>query len=532
MFTEIRPFRSIRIACRHAFFASCLGIVLALVAGSLRPAGCAWCGRYGKVGEVTSPTWTPTEADGEKVKSIALPGAKFQPGTKVPRLFKETVQGRLAESLTSDCFHMRLFNDPTPVEYVFSADLSQTGSADSDWRLVLNLYYDGEPREIVGTWTTSGYEDACRDRMFKNDDAVVKRLKPIENLLWDFERTPVKCKMDWRGVTELGAGQVWNVPLSEFTDRQGRQSKSFNRYVVKAEKGEIRNGTACADDPKAKAFPVGTGFSEIKYKAPEEKGVAQDTITVYNSCEIRSESKWPMSKTPKRDKIDEKTIKIYRGDYMVDVHVARTWNFDSGSYHYEGELTATISGGLRKTKESQYPMPMFEPIGMNATWSFKSKKVNLEPQRDCPTLQSEYSGAGSYALERPATMFLHYFKNLGIGGELAIKAGFTDTYQVALAGASGGELKAPGKIRNDGSDCKVYRNDTYTVSPFAIGLQCKMPSDKKLSGSTSWSSDADTSSIGCSDLTEKPFNVRPFKPEANGNKYHYTIQWNIVKTGD
>jgi len=502
----------------------------------LRPAytqnGCSWCERRAVMGD----------ADAGKT------------GVQL----KESLYYRLAETLTSPCFH--LLGDPRiskdempnlgsryhPPEYVFTgkfeADMNtpQEGGKKGSSRLTINLYYNGQPQELVQTWSvdsTTYTFTSCTNRMFKNDNAVMKQARPIENILWDFEQAPKSCKVEFRlKVTELGRGQKWDIDLSEFKDGKGRDSKHFNRIVVKAKEGEILNGETCEDDSKAKAFKVGDGYPEIKYKAPEKKGITEDTITVYNSCEICPEGAWPMSKTPKKDKIGEKTIKIYGGDYNVNIKITRTWNFNSGSMSHEGEFRMTISGALKKMPESRYPLPTFEPMGMMASWSFKSKETEDDPPKDCPKLLCQYSGSGNFSPERSSNsmLYVHYFKNLGTVGERAAQMGMIDYYEVVLAQPpSSGKMKMPGKERGKNGPCQTYGDDTLTKDSFTLNLRFKMSKDTDLSGSQSWSSNSDSNSLSCSDLGEgKPFRAKPFKPPKSGDHYHYTVTWSITKSED
>jgi hypothetical protein len=147
----------------------CLFAVLGLAlpaagTGSIKSGECEGCARHGQVGEVKSPSWTPTEKDLEELRSILLPGAEFKPGIKVPYIEREAIWYRLTEQLTNDCFHMRHYNSTDPAEYIFTAELSQTGPGDGDWRLALNLFYDGASRELVETWTTTGSPGGCLNR--------------------------------------------------------------------------------------------------------------------------------------------------------------------------------------------------------------------------------------------------------------------------------------------------------------------------------------------------------------------------------
>jgi len=81
------------------------------------------------------------------------------------------------------------------------------------------------------------------------------------------------------------------------------------RIVVRAEQGTIRNGTALSGDDKARVFSVlassvTSQHIDVEY-APPDKEDRSDTITFYNSCEVRSEDEVPLSETQKKDKLLE-----------------------------------------------------------------------------------------------------------------------------------------------------------------------------------------------------------------------------------
>lgn len=503
-------------------------LVIQITSSFINAQECDWCARRARMGEADAGS-----------TGIVL-GA--------------SLLSRLAEVLTTPCFHLlrtdfqmpdwwpekgRYMSKYHPPEYVFTGkyeeNLNQPRKNQKPImsRLSISISYDGDTPELVQTWAVNSPINSytsCTNRMFENPDAVMRSVNPIEQILWDFERTPATCKMDWHGTDKLNAGQKWNFDLSEFHDKQGRESKRFNRIVVKADKGEILNGVACEDDLKAKAFAIGTGTLEIKYKAPEEEGVQQDTVTIFNSCEICPESKWPMEKTPKKNKIGEKAIEIYRADYTVNIQFSKTWSYERGATHYEGEFKGTITGAFRKNKESQYPMPLFDAAGMTATWNYRDKVTIYNPRQGCETVQSEHAGSGAFPVQSQSRMILTSFQNLGAAAQQMANAGLVDTYQIAVAGAAP-EQKISGRYLNDG--CKTYRNESLSPPQVAIELRFKMASDKHFSGNKSWSSRGEgtgaDASLQCSDLTEKPFNARPFSPSAPGSEFQYNVIWDVTK---
>ncbi len=81
------------------------------------------------------------------------------------------------------------------------------------------------------------------------------------------------------------------------------------RLVVHVAKGKIENGTPLNGDDKARVFVflasgVASSTLQVEYRPPEEAD-RSDTITVYNSCEIRSKDEAPLADTQKKDKLIE-----------------------------------------------------------------------------------------------------------------------------------------------------------------------------------------------------------------------------------
>jgi hypothetical protein len=471
-------------------------------------------------------------------------------------VLRESLISRLAETLTSPCFHLqrtdiavpgpeaaRFGSKAEPPEYVFEAkyeeNLNQRGADGSAVmnRLTIDLFYEGSPREKVASWSvTSGINSytACANRMFTNSDAVMKGVRPIEALLEDFERRPTHARLDLlHKATELGAGQEWELELLDLRDAQGRKPRPFNRVVVKAEQGDILNGAACEDDPRAKAFVVGEGGPEIRYKAPDKKAVTRDTVTVYSSCEIRPENAWPLSRTRKGDKIAETTVAVTRGDYTLDLRFEKTWAYDSTNAptRHEGEFVAVVSGPLRKLAGSRPPMVMFEPAGVSLTWTYRDKATDLKPEPGCATLLSEHTGSGIYPVRNsnPMALILHSFAGLGGVGERAAAFGMTDYYELVLEPMDVPALKALGLSRSSPPRCQEYREHSVTVGRFSLTLRAKMSKEEVLSGSARWTSDNDSGYIELVDLPEMlgGSSRRPSKP---GSRFAYSLTWKITKT--
>jgi hypothetical protein len=258
-------------------------------------------------------------------------------------VLRESLISRLAETLTSPCFHLqrtdivvpepeaaRFGSKAKPPEYVFEAkyeeNLNQRGADGSTVmnRLTIDLFYDGSPREQVASWSvTSGINSytACVNRMFKNADAVMKGVRPIEALLEDFERRPVFCRIDLGDKRELKPGEEVEVKLLDFRDRKGRPSKYFNRVIVEVEHGRVDGGIPVVSDPEGDrrcAFRLDDLPLTLVYTAPSEGGQSVDRITVYSSCQILDDGKVLMELTEPNTKIAEEEIKVVRPYVMAD----------------------------------------------------------------------------------------------------------------------------------------------------------------------------------------------------------------------
>jgi hypothetical protein len=249
---------------------------------------------------------------------------------KTDYMWPSSVASFLAEVLNTDCFHMMLPGGPHPPEYLFkgSFDAGITGVTNDRGReiksrFILKLYYSGSPEELIKTWTTdSTLTDVTSQtkRMFKNPDAAIRQDKPIENLLWDFEKQPSRCDIN-PDKKELFPGQETRVKISNIVDFEGRKSREFNRIVVQAVSGKIVGGTPVVSDPDLKAFQVGKEDITFTYAAPDagNSQAAEDKIIVYNSCDILRKDEYPMPKTGIKDKIAEKRVKLIHADAVMTI---------------------------------------------------------------------------------------------------------------------------------------------------------------------------------------------------------------------
>jgi hypothetical protein len=233
----------------------------------------------------------------------------------------------LAEAFISSCFHIKVPPSEIPErfrglvtgdrapEYTLSAEFLDNLSGEITSSLEVNLYYNGSSGELVKSWKTEHSSLLVsfpwhRSKWLENRDAIAHSIRPVEaTLLKDFEKLPMTCKIGVKN-EDICAGEESNITLTGLNDYRGRTSRDFNRIVVQAVEGKILNGESVASDPDLKAFKVGNGRIQVRYQAPDPGGSDQDTIYVFNSCEILREEILPLSQTKPRDKIAEQKIEI------------------------------------------------------------------------------------------------------------------------------------------------------------------------------------------------------------------------------
>lgn len=459
---------------RFAFLASLVaGLVLgASSTPSPQTPGCAGCARHGQVGEVKSPDWTPTEKDKEEISAILLPGAKLQPGAKVPYIMRESIWYRLAEQLTTDCFHMRHYNDAAPAEYLFTADLSRNGPADGDWRLVLNLFYNGTTRELVGTWTTTGSPGGCLNRMFKNDDAVVKRLKPIEaTSLSDFEKRPHDCDIRL-SKDEVMPGETVDVAVEDIRDSRGQTSRGFNRIVVEAKEGEIMGGVKLESNPSQSAFKVGNGKVFFVYKRPDSCDLREDTISIYNSCNIFGEDVSPLAKTEIKNKIGEKKIKLSCADVTFRVTATAKWDRETKTERRMTDVKAIVEGTMKFDRKAPVSgQEIYEVDQMTCRYEYLHRTLDKNPRQGCPELISEIT-----ASDQPKARPTRNNNYLRVTLDKNSKASASIRLALSFEGIQG-----KGKSRKTyySPGCREYRTNTL---PIPAGFYVEAESKVETSG--------------------------------------------------
>lgn len=194
--------------------------------------------------------------------------------------------------------------------------------------LSISLFYDGDERILVKTWQVKSPINSIHslyNRMFENPDAAMRQNQPIEELLWEFEQTPLRCETrpEKKRVSE---NEKIKIELSNFMGRSGT-SKEFNRILVQADHGEILNGTPSSLYENTRVFKVGQGTLSVEYKSPSSCEFKKDKVHVYNSCDIAKEAFIPLSETEIRDEIATEDIKIVcEGEWAGTITLEQTTN--------------------------------------------------------------------------------------------------------------------------------------------------------------------------------------------------------------
>jgi len=382
----------------RVFLAGIAGLFLlkpTLMYGLDDGAGCQWCKRSGSLSEVANshveeiekelkehadcvdshipPDSDPVYFTDDPILTNALrmcehldPGEKYGDAEWMRAL---SIVYWMKNALDSDCFDLYLKYPAAEYSFTGTFEVNLEGvtmDVGSDSypsgrpalsRFTLDLYYEGEDRELVRSWQTLASTNSANvqtRKMFKNSASPLLQDLPMQEIFRDFEKTPQSCEIERPEDIEVLPGEVIQLNINRFQDGEGRKSREFNRIVVQADKGTILNGFA-AGSPKQKAFKVGDGSVIIEYEAPDECG--KDTIRVFNSCDISRRK--PMSQTSKREDIGKLNVEV--GCYDVTLTITKrvsvtgqaedegttpTWDVSRKSMERREVERATVTVGL------------------------------------------------------------------------------------------------------------------------------------------------------------------------------------------
>jgi len=262
----------------------------------------------------------------------------------------------------------------------------------------------------IQTWVTEReHKDpipAHYSMMFTNPDAKTRKDRPINELLWDFEKTPVSCQIKPEKDVVEPDEQI-SIELTGFKDRKGRNSREFNRIVVQALEGEILNGEKSTFDPELRVFTVSNRSVTVLYKAPESGEITEDMIYTYNSCDILDTESLPLSETEIKDKIAERKIKIESGgDWTGTIIYKRNISWTNtlpiptgGTVTYKRELKedATVRVTLKYTHSYQAE-DYFDEVTITGNYNLSVRMEDIISHTDQPETRSVKTAQGSGSL--------------------------------------------------------------------------------------------------------------------------------------
>ena len=313
-------------------------------------------------------------------------------------------------------------------------------------------------------------------------------LKPLKEFLWNYEKTPVSCKINLQK-EYLAPGEEMEIVLSDFKDINGGKPTSLvnNKILVVADPGRILN-----DDMITSVFNPGIKIRNyyafekqnklvIRYKAPDQE-CTEDDIEVWNSCEIRDEPFVSYEETPLKQGVAWKTIKT------------KCYNPFSGTVMYEriikwNDKQPTGNGYVEQTRE------LAERATLNLTFGYTHTYNSSDESEDY--YDDPIKASGTYSVTITNVDYVVDEKNGGWNkieetangsGNLEEVNGFmtlnydTGKYTLNLDFTSP-EITGKTVISSDGG---VIGEDTFTYMFNGYGTQFEgTMSGKQMSGS--WS---------------------------------------------
>lgn len=333
--------------------------------------------------------------------------------------FCSSVKTRLTVVLTRDCFHIQnpeamarnrqaaqrdgwsyVLKPSNPSEPEYSFDVEMVSGLDEYTdegrpvrsKITVELYFDGEQRELVhrwiayGTWDTVSNSGTSSLGLFNKMEASLRDGPDIIEILERFEKRPVNCRISPEK-EEVDAGEVIDIEITDFTDVLGEKSREFNRLVVHANSGDIVNGEPCEIGPDYRIFRVDNGTVNVKYRASADCNEPEERLTLYSSCEVLPEDRCPLNETNIKERVAEQYLKIKCYDATIMIkkqydRILRTtdnWVSNDGkcvttyseSHDINESIEASVSLSLRL--EQVVDMPI-----MNQTWEYyKPVSVSL-----------------------------------------------------------------------------------------------------------------------------------------------------------
>jgi hypothetical protein len=197
-------------------------------------------------------------------------------------------------------------------------------------RMSFNLWFvAGKPRDVGPgrgslehdfVYLIESWDSLSADTdPLSHEAAILSRIRataPLHEIAWDYERMPVTIEMEPEKECVEYDEEV-RIDMKSSRDSEGRNAQPFyrsgcdNRFVFTTKHGKI----VLSDENKIgdKEWGSSADYNYYTYRAPsaDECGdCKEDTITVYNSCDVLDPDVFPYSQTHKNEKICEITIDI------------------------------------------------------------------------------------------------------------------------------------------------------------------------------------------------------------------------------
>jgi len=370
---------------------------------------CDFCGRTAVMGDCTVN-------DPENI--VTRSGQADSPETMCMSL-----RSHIAEKLTAPCFHIsnkeyvEQNQDATmvdaltgykPPEYTFEADFvsglegvyREDDNRPIHSRLILKMYFNGEQKELVKEWQTQGTFDVPSNsgtswigHMNKLENAF-EGGGHIEDITREFEKNPVECKIK-PDSESVRLGEMIDVEISEITDAMGKRSREFNRIIVQVIHGKILGGSPSKWNSDYRVFKVGEGTIKFEYQAPDSCEASEDSIYVYNSCDILPEDVVSLENTELNENISSKGLKLSCPG--VTATLTNTWKYSSNTDEDDGR-GKTIKKTWNYTKSITVQME-FEKTPDKIRQDFDMASMQLKPKGYDYKLKSYSISSGSYSAE-------------------------------------------------------------------------------------------------------------------------------------
>lgn len=269
----------------------------------------------------------------------------------------------------------------------------ETSYVRGDWTFKLqlvNVHFNEVVAEGSASWNGNAWGTGRHGETVHEEgwnairDLMRTVFSPLDDLIHDYERTPERCTITLPE-EDVSVGETVDIMLSSITDAEGRASKSWQRLMVKVEKGEILNATRCmTDEEKVYAFLVGDGSVPIRYKAPsecdEDGGDLTDTITVYNTCDWGQEWVIPLDATG----CSSGSVKI--AEHSIDISCPQVLYL---RYSLSGDGVGTVLGDTVEhwiakdyhRMDQISIVPVFDGGAMVKTHCLTSTVVDMERER-------------------------------------------------------------------------------------------------------------------------------------------------------